>query len=224
MSHSTFTPFGRLPPELRQEIWAHSIWPRTIFVSADKDLQARSGQYRCVPRVSPAAILLVNCESRAVGLRFYQPSFHGQFQHPIYFYPEVDSLYMRRLDAMTAFYMATMEWQKLNADASSPTVSMPFCVALHFVVFGPRPVCDFSLLKGISEAGLVFPRLPWIIVTGYDEDPTELLERIQVPWERQLGRDQLLNGEIVPKSEFSPPKVLFLGFDDFELWMSEQFA
>jgi hypothetical protein len=140
----------------------------------------------------------------------------------------MDSLYMVNLDAMHAFYKATKEWQRLNAaaDESSP-VSMAFCVALHFATYEPQPFSDLSLFARIYEGGLVFPRLQWIIVTGYDHghwSSTELLERLQVSGKWELGRHQLLDGKLVQNLQHLPPKVLFFSLENFRLWISEKFV
>lgn len=85
--------FPYLPPELRLQIWEHTIKPRVvpIFVTDENgETNVRAG-------LKAPAILSVCCESRAVALKKYSilPLFEDWEPHKFYFIPSLDTIYLQ---------------------------------------------------------------------------------------------------------------------------------
>lgn len=91
----SFPLFGRLPAELRLEIWRHSCQARVVEVFYDAKLDA------CSTSTAPPPLLHACRESRAEAQRTYAKSF-GTASRPahIYFNPSIDVLYLPRRGVM----------------------------------------------------------------------------------------------------------------------------
>lgn len=91
LTSPTFTPFIRLPSELRLQIWALAI-PRRLIKMTRKIRPHRWKIFQTRP--ATPTLLQVCHESRTVALSHYKPLFGFYTSAPIYFNPKLDVLYV----------------------------------------------------------------------------------------------------------------------------------
>ncbi|KAI2624383.1 hypothetical protein GGR54DRAFT_573917 [Hypoxylon sp. NC1633] len=126
----SFSLFSLLPTELRLQIWRHICHPRVVEVLYD------SGNDQCSSSTAPPAILHVCQESRYEALLLYRRSFGTKSHEPtIYFYPELDTLYIPRPPSMgyddasrsfTDLVLGTDDTVNLAIDYVRPTIRRPW--------------------------------------------------------------------------------------------------
>jgi len=90
-----FTLFSYLPTEIRLQIWRLSCIPRVVTVTWDEN----ANHYSVIATVQPPN-LQVNSESRTEAKRIYAALFILQSMIPIYFAPDLDTLYVARNNSL----------------------------------------------------------------------------------------------------------------------------
>ncbi|KAG4437727.1 hypothetical protein IFR05_006810 [Cadophora sp. M221] len=85
----TFSPFQRLPIELRLKIWRLAVEPRIVHIEWSRPLR------QCLSPDVPS-ILWVSREARVEGLKTYQPAFNtSDSPSPVYVNFELDTVFFR---------------------------------------------------------------------------------------------------------------------------------
>jgi hypothetical protein len=109
-----FVFFPKLPFELRDAIWKLCDLPQVITIK-NASYEEKKSRYmgeqvfyetfiKAEAKGTVPAILHVNRESRAMGLKFWSLELGEQLEKPIYFNWERDTLFMENWDDVIAFY------------------------------------------------------------------------------------------------------------------------
>lgn len=109
-----FKLFLKLPIELRDAIWKLCDFPQVVTIK-NASYEVKTVRYmatqiyystfvKAEAKGNVPAILHVNQESRAVGLKFWSLEFEEQLGEPIYFNWKRDTLFMENWDDVVAFY------------------------------------------------------------------------------------------------------------------------
>jgi hypothetical protein len=159
--------FRKLPPELRAAIWKECLFPQVVAIK-NTSYEIRGERYmasqtyfqtmvKAEAKGTVPAILHVNQEARAVGLKAWNLEFESQLGRPVYFNCMRDALFMENFDDLVAFYGGP--WEKYLAfpiDMSNVEKNLRHLVIGEPIPHGFVPKKIISRLYNLED--LTLPR------------------------------------------------------------------
>jgi hypothetical protein len=157
----TFTPFTKLPLELRLKIWKLAAPEPGIF-SVFGPWVIRNNTDITIPALRKLpAMLMVNTEARSQALKLFSPLFRYQIGKIVYFDQENDTLYFKDVTAMRLFFTNSPQFERRIS-----------CERIKYVAFNPWPICPIGGRPYYLLAYILW-QLPYVEEATIIVDPNE---------------------------------------------------